>query len=279
MSSHQTGRNITQQSLSLVRHGTAYKYSDSALSSDTVRLDCCSQFQISSVQPDSAPIPTHCPQCGVPTIPHIDPQRDRIERIATSYDLPYDVATFLYTAFQRSDHVSFTTFLATIKDKGLKPTTLVHRAANYNQSNKKVASTMQKYNLRLTITCKDCLATFRITTLVPSSFITPAYCVLCGSSNVKSYTDSEQDYYEVIAEAYDTDTDTIKLLIDCFGRANQQQFASFVQQYGGVHSLSVLCKAFLQAGFSSFDTFMDALRAQSKVKSQTEHLGGSVVQV
>lgn len=255
----------------LVRSGTTFKDLDHKLSSDTIRQDCCITSQISDITPDTdTRIPSFCTQCGYKPYAYIDPERDRIERLALAHDFTYDVAEFLYKAFRASDYVSFSAFLDSIKTNGLTPQAFFHKSTrdnptvqNYNHQKRTLMQT-NKYHVRLTITCKDCLTTFRITALLPSSYIDPKHCVLCGSINIRTYSDSEADYNEVIAESYDTDTDTIKLLIDCFGRSGHEHFADFVTQNGGVNNLAALCKVFVKTGMPSFIAFMDGFRAMSK---------------
>lgn len=255
----------------LVRSGNTFKDIDKRISSDTIRQDCCITSQISDITPNTdTRIPSFCTQCGSTPQSYIDPEKDRIERLALAHDFTYDVAEFLYKAFRASDYVSFTAFLDSIKQNGLTPQAFYHKStrsnpstSNYNHNKREF---MQQYHVRLTITCKDCLTTVRITALLPSSYIQPKHCVLCGSQAIKTYSDSEADYNEVIAESYDTDTDTIKLLIDCFGRSGHEHFSDFVSQNGGVQNLAALCKVFVKTGLPSFHAFIEGFKAMKGVK-------------
>lgn len=255
----------------LVRSGNTFKDIDKHLASDTIRQDCCITSQISDITPDTdTRIPSFCTQCGNTPQSYIDPERDRIERLSLAHNLTFDVAEFLYKAFRASDYVSFSAFLDSIKTNGLTPAAFYHKSTRDNPTTKdynhQKREYMQAYHVRLTITCKDCLTTFRITALLPSSYIQPKHCVLCGSTTIRAYNDSEADYNEVIAESYDTDTDTIKLLIDCFGRSGHEHFASFVQENGGVNNLAALCKVFVKTGMPSFHAFIEGFKAMSKSK-------------
>lgn len=243
-----------------MRSGAGFKAD--AMYADCVRLDCCyATVQVSQIQPEyTAVIPHVCINCNSPVDAYINPDMDRIERLALQYHITVPLAEFLYKAFKASDYISFQQFFATIKLQGLTPKTLVHRSPTYNNGHKKDVMQSQQYQLRLTIVCKDCMATFRVTALVPSSYIEPKYCVLCGSNSIKAFQDEEQNYFEIIAESYDTDTETIKLLIDTFGRTSHQNFADFVKQYDGVNKAAALCRLFVKSGFPTFDSFVRAAR-------------------
>lgn len=217
-----------------------------------MRIDCCKPQAATGVYPlNELRVPCHCMYCGTATTPFIDPQRDNVERIAASYNLDYAVADKLYKAFRLTKYVNFSTFLAAIKSG----TDVNRMQATHSYYSSKVIRLENSSALAVSVSCRDCLTTFRVVRTIPTVQAPATFCMICGSKNITSFTDENATYLETIAASYDTDVETIKAVLEVFGGTGITHFNEFVESYAGIKILGPLCKAYLSVGKQSFGSF------------------------
>lgn len=247
-----------QQTIQRLPNGS-YAYPHMGKSSETVYLSCCDTEQAASyVYPLNEPrIPNHCALCGAPATPSIDPDKDAALRIAATYELPLVAASFLLKAFRISDYDDFDKFFIHLQQDGLKgPQSLVP----YNHPKAPVRRTIHLTQSQQTVSvsCKDCLTTFRVIRIVTTKPLAPQHCMICGSQRIFTYTDPEQDHDEAMANSYGTSVESIKQIMYVFGRSGHTQFGEFVTAYGGVDALGKLCELYVKfaTGYLSFEAWL-----------------------
>lgn len=249
---------VVQQIIQRLPNGS-YAYPHTRESSETVYLSCCDTDQaVSYVYPlAERRIPTHCALCGAISITTIDRDKDAAVRIAATYELSVATASALLMAFRISDYDDFDKFFRHLQEEGLKgPHSLV--PYNHPKAPARRMIHLTAHQQTISVSCKECLTTFRVIRLITTKPLAPVHCMICGSTHIHTYTDPEQDHYEAIASSYNTTVETIKQVMYVFGHSGHTHFSEFIMAYGGIDALSKLCELYVKyaKGYLSFEAWL-----------------------
>jgi hypothetical protein len=86
--------------------------------------------------------------------------------------------------------------------------------------------------MKLSLTCRDCLATFRVERVQPvTGEHSLTYCPNGRSTNIRVYKDKDADYWEALADSVSLPTFFVKELYALWEPTEHKSFKDFIKAF------------------------------------------------